>query len=205
MWRENTYPGAACDAPSHLYSYSFEPKHDWSRRFAPQPEILDYLRQCARKYGVMENMRFGTEVTAADFDAKAGRWNLRAADGKTYAADVLVSACGQLRWPSVPDIPGLESFGGTVFHSAEWDHEHDLAGRDVAVVGNRASAVQFVPQIAPKAAKLTVFQREPQWVGWKWDRRYPRARSWLNRRFPYCSGCPGSGCSSGSRSCSTRC
>ncbi|NEA29697.1 flavin-containing monooxygenase [Actinomadura bangladeshensis] len=184
VWRENTYPGAACDAPSHLYSYSFEPKHDWSRRFAPQPEILDYLRACARKYGVMEHTAFGTEITAAEFDAGSGRWTLRTAGGETHAADVLVSACGQLSRPSVPDIPGLESFGGTVFHSAEWDHGHDLAGREIAVVGNGASAVQFVPRIAPAAARLTVFQREPQWVGWKWDRRYPRARSWLNRRLP---------------------
>ncbi|MEU5990102.1 NAD(P)/FAD-dependent oxidoreductase [Spirillospora sp. NPDC047418] len=184
VWRENTYPGAACDAPSHLYSYSFEPKHDWSRRFAPQPEILDYLRECARKHGVMEHMAFGTEITAAGFDAASGRWNLRTAGGETRVADVLVSACGQLSRPSVPDIPGLESFGGTVFHSAQWDHGHGLAGREIAVVGNGASAVQFVPRIAPQAAKLTVFQREPQWVGWKWDRRYPRARSWLNRRLP---------------------
>ncbi|GAA1820853.1 NAD(P)/FAD-dependent oxidoreductase [Actinomadura chokoriensis] len=184
VWRENTYPGAACDAPSHLYSYSFAPKHDWSRRFAPQPEILDYLRACAREYGVMEHMAFGTEITAAEFDAGSGRWTLRAAGGETHEADVLVSACGQLSRPSVPDIPGLESFGGTVFHSAEWDHGHDLAGREIAVVGNGASAVQFVPRIAPEAAGLTVFQREPQWVGWKWDRRYPRARTWLNRRLP---------------------
>lgn len=184
VWRENTYPGAACDAPSHLYSYSFAPKHDWSRRFAPQPEILDYLRACARKYGVMEHTAFGTEITAAEFDAGSGRWTLRTAGGEPHAADVLVSACGQLSRPSVPDIPGLESFGGTVFHSAEWDHGHDLAGREIAVVGNGASAVQFVPRIAPAAARLTVFQREPQWVGWKWDRRYPRARSWLNRRLP---------------------
>ncbi|MFB4309852.1 flavin-containing monooxygenase [Actinomadura sp. GTD37] len=184
VWRENTYPGAACDAPSHLYSYSFEPKHDWSRRFAPQPEILDYLRRCAHKYGVTGHMRFGTEVTGADFDAATGRWTVRTAGGGTAEADVLVSACGQLSRPSVPDLPGLESFAGAVFHSARWDHAHDLAGRSVAVVGNGASAVQFVPRIAREAAKLTVFQREPQWVGWKWDRRYPRARSWLNRRFP---------------------
>ncbi|MEV4678264.1 MULTISPECIES: flavin-containing monooxygenase [Actinomadura] len=184
VWRENTYPGAACDAPSHLYSYSFEPKHDWSRRFAPQPEILDYLRDCARKYGVTEHFRFGTEVTGADFDAATGRWTIRTAAGEEFAADVLVSACGQLSRPALPDIPGLETFAGTAFHSARWDHGHDLAGRRIAVIGNGASAVQFVPRIAPDAATLTVFQREPQWVGWKWDRRYPRLRSRLNRRLP---------------------
>ncbi|MEU8347212.1 Predicted flavoprotein CzcO associated with the cation diffusion facilitator CzcD [Actinomadura meyerae] len=184
VWRENTYPGAACDAPSHLYSYSFEPKHDWSRRFAPQPEILDYLRSCARKYGVTEHIRFGAEVTAADFDAATGRWTVRTAGGDACTADVLVSACGQLSRPSLPGIPGLETFAGTAFHSARWDHGHDLAGRRIAVIGNGASAVQFVPRIAPRAARLTVFQREPQWVGWKWDRRYPRLRSRLNRRFP---------------------
>ncbi|MGP4029427.1 flavin-containing monooxygenase [Actinomadura sp. 3N407] len=184
VWRENTYPGAACDAPSHLYSYSFEPEPGWSRRFATQPEILDYLRRCAGKYGVTEHIRFGAEITRAVFDAEAGRWNLRAAGGEVHTADILVSACGQLSDPSIPDIAGLDSFGGTVFHSARWDHEHDLAGRNVAVIGNGASAVQFVPRIAPKAARLSVFQREPQWVGWKWDRRYPRVRNRLNRRLP---------------------
>lgn len=184
VWRENTYPGAACDAPSHLYSYSFEPKHDWSRRFAPQPEILDYLRDCARKYGVTEHFRFGTEVTGADFAPATGRWTIRTAAGEEFAADVLVSACGQLSRPALPDIPGLGTFAGTAFHSARWDHGHDLAGRRIAVIGNGASAVQFVPRIAPEAATLTVFQREPQWVGWKWDRRYPRLRSRLNRRLP---------------------
>ncbi|GAA2171378.1 flavin-containing monooxygenase [Actinomadura napierensis] len=184
VWRENTYPGAACDAPSHLYSYSFEPKPDWSRRFAPQPEILAYLRHCARKYGVTEHIRFGCEITRAGFDAAAGQWNLRTAGGEVHRADLLVSACGQLSVPAVPDIPGLADFAGTVFHSARWDHGHDLTGRTVAVIGNGASAVQFVPRIAPRTARLTVFQREPQWVGWKWDRRYPRLRTALNRRFP---------------------
>jgi cation diffusion facilitator CzcD-associated flavoprotein CzcO len=149
VWRENTYPGAACDAPSHLYSYSFEPKPDWSRRFAPQPEILDYLRHCARKYEVTEHIRFHCEITRADFDPAAGRWNLRTAGGEVHRADLLVAACGQLSVPAVPDIPGLDGFAGTVFHSARWDHGHDLAGRTVAVVGNGASAVQFVRRIAP--------------------------------------------------------
>lgn len=184
VWRDNTYPGAACDAPSHLYSYSFEPRPDWSRRFAPQPEILGYLRFCAAKYGITEHVRFGCEVERADFDHLTGQWDLRTGDGAANTFDMLVSACGQLSRPAFPKIPGLDTFAGTVFHSAQWDHDHELAGRRVAVLGNGASAVQFVPQIASEVERLRVFQLEPQWVGWKWDRRYPALRSRLNRRFP---------------------
>lgn len=184
VWRDNTYPGAACDAPSHLYSYSFEPNPDWSTRFATQPEILDYLRRCAERTGVVDHIRFGAEVEAAAFDEAAGRWVITTADGRTTTADLLVAACGQLSRPAVPAIPGLASFEGTVFHSAGWDHAHDLAGRRVAVVGNGASAVQFVPEIAPVVGELHVFQRTPQWVGPKSDRRYPEWRRRLNRRVP---------------------
>ena len=111
-WRDNTYPGAACDVPSHLYSYSFEPKTDWSRRFAPQPEILEYLRHCARKYDLLRHVRFRTEVAGAAFDEAASRWNIELSDGTTHTADVLVSACGQLNRPAYPRIPGLETFAG---------------------------------------------------------------------------------------------
>ncbi|WP_030176608.1 flavin-containing monooxygenase [Spirillospora albida] len=184
VWRDNTYPGAACDAPSHLYSYSFEPNPDWSRRFAPQPEILAYLRRCAAKHGITDDIRFGTEITGAEFDAAAGRWTLRTAAGEEHTADVLVAACGQLSDPSRPAIPGLDGFAGRVFHSAEWDHGHDLTGRDVALIGTGASAVQIVPEIAPVTGSLRIFQREPHWIGQKWDREYPGWRLRLNRRLP---------------------
>ncbi|MBO2453874.1 NAD(P)/FAD-dependent oxidoreductase [Actinomadura barringtoniae] len=184
VWRDNTYPGAACDAPSHLYSYSFEPKPDWTRRFAEQPEILSYLRHCADAYDLGPHFRFGTEVTQAEFQPAAGNWRLHTAAGERRDHDLLVTACGQLSNPAVPLIPGLEAFPGTVFHSARWDHDHDLRGKRVAVIGNGASAVQFVPLIAPDAADLTVFQMEAHWVSRKPDRVYPRWRKALNRRVP---------------------
>ncbi|MVZ99755.1 NAD(P)-binding protein [Actinomadura sp. LD22] len=184
VWRDNTYPGAACDAPSHLYSYSFEPKPDWTRRFAEQPEILAYLRHCAAKYGLMPHFRFNTTVTDAQFQTATGRWRLHTADGETRDYDLFVAACGQLSNPAVPALPGRDRFGGTMFHSARWDHGHDLAGRRIAVVGNGASAIQFVPLIAPAAERLTVFQLETHWISRKPDRLYPRWRHALNRRVP---------------------
>jgi cation diffusion facilitator CzcD-associated flavoprotein CzcO len=184
VWRDNTYPGAACDAPSHLYSYSFEPKADWSRRFAEQPEILAYLRDCVAKHGLERHLRTRTEVTDAVFDTGSGRWRVLTADGARHEFDLLVAACGQLRNPSVPDLPGVGTFEGTAFHSARWDHGHDLTGRRVAVVGNGASAVQFVPLIAPRVRTLTLFQREAHWLGPKPDREYPGWRHALNRRLP---------------------
>lgn len=172
VWRENTYPGAACDVPSHLYSLSFAPKADWSRRFAPQAEIHQYLRDVARDFDVLRHIRFGTEVLAAAFDEADGVWRLTLAGGAEYEADVLVSATGQLSRPSTPAIVGLDGFEGTVFHSAQWDHDHDVTGERVAVVGTGASAVQFVPAIAPRTARLTVFQRSAPYVLAKPDRAY---------------------------------
>ena len=164
VWRANTYPGAACDVPSHLYSFSFAPKSDWSRRFAPQAEIHQYLRDVARDLGVLPHVRFGTEVLSAAFDEGSGRWRLELSDGSTHEADAVIAACGQLSRPSVPAVPGLERFRGTRFHSAEWDHEHDLTGERVAVLGTGASAIQFVPRIAARTASLTVFQRSAPYV-----------------------------------------
>ena len=184
VWRENTYPGAACDVPSHLYSFSFAPRADWSRRFAPQAEILDYLRGVADRYGVRPLIRFGTEVTAADFDDATCRWTLTLADGSTFAADAVVAACGQLSRPAVPDLPGLADFRGTLFHSARWDAGADLRGRRVAVIGTGASAIQFVPQIAPLAARLTLFQRQAAYVIRKPDYRYSRRAAALFARVP---------------------
>lgn len=163
-WLDNTYPGAGCDVPSHLYSFSFEPNPWWSRRYSLQPEILAYLRHCARKYGIYPHVRFGTEIAGARFDEAAARWELRTTAGETVTADVIVSALGQLNRPAYPRIPGLETFGGTTFHSARWNHAYDLTGKRVAVIGTGASAIQFIPQIAPRVARLHVFQRSPNWI-----------------------------------------
>ena len=180
VWRDNTYPGAACDVPSHLYSFSFAPEGGWSRRFAPQPEIHAYLRRVARDLGVLPHVRLRTEVLAARFDEAAGCWHLDLSDGTTHTADVLITACGQLSRPSVPRLPGLDSFAGTLFHSAQWDADHDLTGERVAVIGTGASAIQFVPEIAPRTRALTVFQRSAPWVLPKPDRAYgPRLQAAL--------------------------
>lgn len=184
VWRDNTYPGAACDVPSHLYSFSFAPKNDWSRRFAPQPEILDYLRSCADTYDVRRHVRFGTEVTAADFDEVEGLWTIKLGDGSTHQSRILVTACGQLSRPAYPNIPGLDTFRGAMFHSADWDHDVDLTGKRVAVIGTGASAIQFVPAIADQVEHVTVFQRGAPYVTPKPDREYTHLDRMLNNRVP---------------------
>jgi cation diffusion facilitator CzcD-associated flavoprotein CzcO len=180
VWRDNTYPGAACDVPSSLYSYSFEPNTQWPRRYSRQDDILAYLRRTARKYRVDELVRFGTEVVAADFDETTLRWRITTADGSVSEADVLVPAMGQLSRPSVPDLPGADTFTGRAFHSARWAHDVDLTGKRVAVIGTGASAIQFVPEIAPLVGSLTVFQRSAPYVVPKPDRGY---RPWHHRMF----------------------
>ncbi|MCW2915741.1 MAG: Cyclohexanone monooxygenase [Actinomycetia bacterium] len=176
-WRDNTYPGLACDVPSYLYSYSFAPYNGWTRRYPEQPEILGYLRRCAERFGLKPHLRFGTEIAEAVFDEAAGLWRLRTTDGEKIEAEIVVSALGQLNRPNLPDLPGATDFAGTWFHSARWDHDHDLTGRTVAVIGNGASGVQFVPRIAPRAGRLHVFQRSATWVLPKTDFPYgPRAR-----------------------------
>ncbi|SEG06097.1 Predicted flavoprotein CzcO associated with the cation diffusion facilitator CzcD [Thermomonospora echinospora] len=182
-WRDNTYPGAACDIPSHLYSFSFEPKTDWARRYATQPEILDYLRHCARKYGVLPHIRFGTEVTEARFDSDAGIWRISTTGGE-LTARVLISACGQLNRPSLPDIPGRDAFAGISFHSARWDHSAELDGKRVAVVGTGASAIQFVPELAGRVERLYLFQRSAPYVIDKTDRAYTRLGRGLLKAVP---------------------
>jgi cation diffusion facilitator CzcD-associated flavoprotein CzcO len=179
-WRENTYPGAACDVPSHLYSFSFEPRADWSRRFPPQHEVLEYLEHCVRKYGLEPFLRLGTEVTRAAFDEERRAWRIETGDGATHEADVLVAGTGQLSRPAYPLVPGIDDFGGVAFHSAHWRHDHDLRGREVAVLGTGASAIQFVPAIAPEVRRLTVFQRSAPYVIPKFDREY---RPWHHRMF----------------------
>nr|WP_255622768.1 NAD(P)/FAD-dependent oxidoreductase [Pseudonocardia sp. DSM 110487] len=172
VWRANTYPGAACDVPSHLYSFAGEPGTEWTRRFASQPEILRYLERLAREHGLTEHLRLGTEVTEARWDEARSVWRLSLTGGDSLEADVLVPACGQLSRPVRPAIPGLDRFPGPVFHSAEWDHGVDLTGMRVAVIGTGASAIQFVPAIADGVAAMTVFQRSAPHVIPKPDRAY---------------------------------
>jgi cation diffusion facilitator CzcD-associated flavoprotein CzcO len=184
-WRENTYPGCACDVQSHLYSFSFEPNPSWSRMFAPQQEIRDYLERCATKYGIRPHIRFNSEVTGAAFDEDAGVWRIQV-NGRDDAvvARAVVSAMGPLHRPAYPEVEGLDEFRGKTFHSAEWDHDYDLAGKRVAVIGTGASAIQFVPQIAKKAAQVHLFQRTPPWIVPKPDRRISKLERRLFTRFP---------------------
>ena len=172
-WFYNHYPGAACDVPSHLYSLSYAQRRDWSRLCSPQAEILSYLRGLAAAHGVDELVLTGREASECAWDAERCRWELRTAGGESYEADVLVIATGQLHQPHRPRVEGAETFAGHSFHSAAWDHEYGLAGRRVAVVGTGASAVQFVPEIAPRTARLTVFQRTGNWFLPRLNRRYP--------------------------------
>lgn len=183
-WWVNTYPGCACDVPSHLYSFSFAPNPDWGRMFSPQPEILDYLRHCAERYGLQRFTRFETEITSCRYDEAAGRWRLTSAGGDTWSCRFLVAGIGPLSRPSIPDLPGLGDFGGEVFHSQQWNHDFDLEGRTVAVVGTGASAVQFVPRIAPQARRLDLYQRTPPWIVPKPDRPIGVFEKRLYRRLP---------------------
>ncbi len=183
-WRDNTYPGAACDVPSHAYSLSFEQIPSWSRRFAESGEIHDYLRSITDKWKLREHMRFGTEIVDARFDETTGSWTLTTADNETFTARVVVSCAGGLVNPATPDIKGLQSFTGELFHTARWNHDYDLSGRRVAVIGTGASAVQVVPSIADEVEHLAVYQRTPAWVVPKRDKVYSdRYKRWL-RRFP---------------------
>jgi len=171
-WWHNRYPGAECDVKSHLYSFSFEIKRDWSRPFAGQPEILEYLEHVARKYGVLPFVQFNTEVSAAHWRDKSGEWEVVTRDGLVHRAPILVSGMGMFNELAWPDIPGLADFKGKVFHSARWDHEYDLTGKRVAVIGSAASAVQFIPEIAARTGRLHVLQRTANWVAPKDDKPY---------------------------------
>lgn len=184
VWARNTYPGAACDVPSYVYSFSFAQRKDWSRPCSPQAEVHDYLRRVAHEHGVLDDVRFGTEIEEAVWDEAACTWTLTATDGRTFEADVLVPACGQLTRPMVPEVPGRERFAGPVFHSAEWDHDVDLAGRRVAVVGTGASAVQFVPPVAEEAAHVDVYQRSAPYMLPRTNAPYPRVVREVVERVP---------------------
>jgi cation diffusion facilitator CzcD-associated flavoprotein CzcO len=182
-WRANTYPGCACDVPSRLYSYSFAPNPEWSRVFAEQGEILDYVDRVARDHGLAEVTRFGTEVLGARWDEDDATWHIETSTGELTARFV-VSAAGPWNEPNIPDIPGLDQFTGEVFHSSRWNHDYDLAGKRVAVIGTGASAVQFVPEIAPMVESLALFQRTPHWVLPKPDHAIPGIEKWGMRRIP---------------------
>jgi cation diffusion facilitator CzcD-associated flavoprotein CzcO len=182
-WRDNSYPGCACDVQSHLYSFSFAPNPDWTRSFSPQPEIWEYLKRCAREFGVLPHVRFGHEVREALWDNDAQHWSIETSQGR-FTASVLVMASGALSEPTWPQLRGLQSFKGSVFHSARWNHDLDLTGRRVAVIGTGASAIQFVPEIQSKVAMLHLFQRTPPWIVPRRDRRLVEAERRLFRRFP---------------------
>jgi cation diffusion facilitator CzcD-associated flavoprotein CzcO len=182
-WRDNSYPGCACDVPSHLYSFSFALNPSWSDTFSGQAEIWDYLRDCVTRYGLTQRLRLGHRVTEAAWDDAAHRWRITTSRGD-YTARVLISATGPLSDPAFPDIDGLDSFRGTVFHSARWRHDHDLTGRRVAVIGTGASTAQFVPEIQPQVAHLTVFQRTPAWVLPRMTRRITAVEKAIYRHVP---------------------
>ena len=182
-WRDNRYPGCACDVPSHLYSFSFAPNPDWTRAFSAQPEIEAYLQRVAREHGVLPHVRFRTELLSAGWDDTAGCWRVETSRGPVVA-DVLVLGTGGLSEPAVPSLPGLDRFTGTTFHSATWDADHDLTGERVAVVGTGASAIQFVPHVQQRAAHLTLFQRTAPWVMPRRDRAISPLERRLYRAVP---------------------
>ncbi len=182
-WRDNSYPGCACDVESHLYSFSFAPNPEWSRLFAPQPEIFAYLRKCAHGYGILPHIRFGHEIHEAAWDEVDQIWRVQTSQGE-YTADIVISGMGALCEPSIPHFKGIERFKGKAFHSARWDHDYDFKGKRVAVIGTGASAIQFVPELQKQVSKLTLFQRTPAWVIPRMDREISEREKEVFRKFP---------------------
>ncbi len=183
-WHDNRYPGSGCDVPSHLYCFSFDPNPDWHHKFARQPEIERYLAGCVARHGLGPYLRLGTEIASARWDAAPGQWQLRTTAGDELSCEVLISGTGQLNRPYIPSVPGLDSFVGAAIHSARWDPALDLAGKDVAVIGTGASAVQIVPEIAKVARSLTLLQRSPGYVIPRGDRAYRGWERWAFRNLP---------------------
>lgn len=183
-WRDNSYPGCACDVPSHLYSFSFAPHPDWPRTFSGQEHIRAYLEHVTDVFHLRPHIRFDSEVKMMTWDGEKLRWEIETSSG-SLSADVVVSATGPLSDPKVPDVPGLDSFPGKVFHSARWDHDYDLRGKRVAMVGTGASAIQIVPAIQPEVGRLTLFQRTPPWVMPRVDRAITGAERALHRALPF--------------------
>ncbi|WP_030017145.1 flavin-containing monooxygenase [Streptomyces monomycini] len=182
-WRDNSYPGCACDVPSHLYSFSFAPNPEWPRNFSGQPHIRAYLERVTDTFGLRPHIRFDSEVRSLRWNGEELHWEVETARG-ALTADVVVSATGPLSDPKVPDVPGLDSFPGKVFHSARWDHDYDLRGKRIAMIGTGASAIQIVPAVQPTVDRLTLFQRTPAWVLPRADRRISGLERWLHTRVP---------------------
>jgi len=184
-WRDNTYPGAECDVQSHMYSYSFAPKSDWSKRYAPWNEIQRYILDVTHRYGIRPHIHFNQEVVSAVFNEATARWLIKTAGGETISARHWVLASGPLHVPAFPDIKGLSDFQGKVMHSAQWDHGYDLSGKTVVSLGSGGSAIQYVPEIAPKVKQLHVFQRTPAWVIPRDTRRYSEWRKKVFAALPF--------------------
>ncbi len=183
-WRDNTYPGCACDVPSHMYSYSFAKNAGWSQQWSKQPEILAYLKRLADKHGVYEHVRFGSEVNSAIWDDRTARWIVGTTNGSEYVGRFLAAGVGALHIPSIPALEGLDTFAGAAFHSAQWDHDYDLTGKRVAVIGTGASAIQFVPKIARQVAHLDLYQRTAPWVLPRTNFAIPGPAKQMFRRVP---------------------
>jgi len=183
VWRDNSYPGCACDVQSHLYSFSFALNPGWSRSYSERPEIWAYLRRCAEDFGLLPHLRLGHELLTAAWDATCSRWQLTTSQGP-FSAAVLILGSGGLSEPAIPALPGLDRFQGRLFHTARWDHSYDLAGKQVAVIGTGASAIQLIPAIQPQVARLAVFQRSAPWVLPRNERDFTLAERRLFERFP---------------------
>lgn len=184
-WRDNTYPGAACDVSSHLYSFSFEPNPNWSRMFSGQKEIYEYLKHCVVKYGLESYIQYGSEVMGGNFNQENGEWQVLLKDKPAIKARFWVNGMGPLNRAVYPEIPGLQDFEGKMFHSSNWDHKYDIRHKKVAVVGTGASSIQITPAIAPDVEKLYVFQRTPAWVLHKPDREMNKLEKWLFKKVPF--------------------
>ncbi len=184
-WRDNHYPGAACDVQSHMYSFSFETKSDWSKRYAPWHEIQQYILDTVQKHNLREKILFNQEVDSAVFNEGIGKWVIKTLGGQTIIARHWVLASGPLHVPAIPDIKGLDRFKGKVMHSAEWDHRYPLQGKKVASIGTGGSAIQYVPEIAPQVGQLHVFQRTPAWVIPRDERSYSAFRKWTFQALPF--------------------
>ncbi len=184
-WRENSYPGAACDVQSHMYSFSFAPKADWTQRYAPWNEIQQYILDTTDKFFLRPFIRFNCEVTGLHFDQHSARWTVDTAGGEQYLARHVVIASGPLHVPSIPNLPGQEKFKGRIFHSAQWDHDYDLTGKNVVSIGTGGSAIQYAPEIAPQVKRLSILQRTSAWVIPRDTRSYPEWEKKLYARVPF--------------------
>jgi len=181
-WRENTYPGAECDVGSSYYSYSFALNPDWDHKWSKQKQILAYLKKCASDYGLNNHFKFNKKITTANFDENTKLWTLKSEDGESYQTRFFIPAIGQLHEPNIPRIDGIENFSGNYFHSAQWQHEVELKNKSVAVIGNAASAVQLIPEIAQEVKQLSIYQRSANWILPKGDRPFTRFEKWLAKR-----------------------